>query len=161
MKFLEDTMLMSYVLDAGKNKHNMDELSKIHLNHQTISYKDLVGTGKKQITFDDVDIDQAKDYAAEDADVTYRLYKKFLKDIKEEKLVNIYESFEKPMIEILMPTIEYAENGFPVTELVAYYMGIADDNFNNYPNYVNQSNYRYPNNNFAIFGENIFYLNNK
>ncbi len=101
MKFLDDTMLMSYVLDAGKNKHNMDELSKIHLDHQTISYKDLVGTGKKQITFDDVDIDQAKDYAAEDADVTYRLYKKFLKDIKEEKLVNIYESFEKPMIEIL------------------------------------------------------------
>ena len=101
IKFLEDTMLMSYVLDAGKNKHNMDELSKIHLDHQTISYKDLVGTGKKQITFDDVDIDQAKDYAAEDADVTYRLYKKFLKDIKEEKLVNIYESFEKPMIEIL------------------------------------------------------------
>ena len=101
MKFLEDTMLMSYVLDAGKNKHNMDELSNIHLDHQTISYKDLVGTGKKQITFDDVDIDEAKDYAAEDADVTYRLYKKFLKDIKEEKLVNIYESFEKPMIEIL------------------------------------------------------------
>ena len=94
-------MLMSYVLDAGKNKHNMDELSKIHLDHKTISYKDLVGTGKKQITFDDVDIEEAKDYAAEDADVTYRLYKKFLKDIKEEKLVNIYESFEKPMIEIL------------------------------------------------------------
>jgi len=101
MKFLEDTMLMSYVLDAGKNKHNMDELSKIHLDHQTISFKDLVGTGKKQITFDCVDIEQAKDYAAEDADVTYRLYKKFLKDIKEERLVNIYESFEKPMIEIL------------------------------------------------------------
>ena len=53
------------------------------------------------LTFDDVEIDQAKDYAAEDADVTYRLYKKYLKDIKEEKLVNIYESFEKPMIEIL------------------------------------------------------------
>ncbi len=101
MKFLEDTMLMSYVLDAGKNKHNMDELSKIHLDHQTISFKDLVGIGKKQITFDYVDIDKAKDYAAEDADVTYRLYKKFLKDIKEEKLVNIYDSFEKPMIEIL------------------------------------------------------------
>ena len=63
MNFLEDTMLMSYVLDAGKNKHNMDELSKIHLDHQTISYKDLVGTGKKQITFDDVGIERAKDYA--------------------------------------------------------------------------------------------------
>ena len=73
MSTMEDTMLMSYVLDAGKNKHNMDELSKIHLDHQTISYKDLVGTGKKQITFDDVDIDQAKDYAAEDADVTLSL----------------------------------------------------------------------------------------
>ena len=68
-------------------------LDWLYLDHQTISYKDLVGTGKKQITFDDVDIDQAKDYAAEDADVTYRLYKKFLKDIKEEKLINIYEIY--------------------------------------------------------------------
>ena len=98
---MEDTMLMSYVLDAGKNRHNMDTLSEIHLNHKTISFKDLVGTGKKEIKFSDVDINKAKDYAAEDADITFRLYKKFNKSLKEEKLVNIYEVFEKPMIKIL------------------------------------------------------------
>ena len=98
---MEDTMLMSYVLDAGKNRHNMDTLSEIHLNHKTISFKDLVGTGKKQISFSEVDIEKAKDYAAEDADITYRLYKKFLKRLKDEKMVNIYEFFEKPMINIL------------------------------------------------------------
>ena len=98
---MEDTMLMSYVLDAGKNRHNMDTLSEIHLNHKTISFKDLVGTGKKQISFSEVDIEKAKDYAAEDADITYRLYKKFLKRLKDEKMVNIYEFFEKPLINIL------------------------------------------------------------
>ena len=98
---MEDTMLMSYVLDAGKNRHNMDTLSKIHLNHKTISFKDLVGTGKKEINFSEVEIEKAKDYAAEDADITFRLYKKFYKSLKEEKMMSIYEVFEKPMIKIL------------------------------------------------------------
>ncbi len=98
---MEDTMLMSYVLDAGKNRHNMDVLSEIHLNHKTISFKEIVGTGKKEINFSDVDIEKAKEYAAEDADITFRLYKNFYKRLKEEKMVNIYEIFEKPMIKIL------------------------------------------------------------
>jgi DNA polymerase-1 len=98
---MEDTMLMSYVLDAGKNRHNMDMLSEIHLNHKPIKFKELVGTGKKEINFSEVEIDKAKDYAAEDADVTYRLYKKFYKSLKSEKLNNIYEIFEKPLIKIL------------------------------------------------------------
>ena len=98
---MEDTMLMSYSLDAGKNRHNMDTLSEIHLGHKTIKFKDLVGTGKKQINFSEVDIDLAKDYAAEDADITYRLYKIFLKSLKSENLLNIYEIFEKPLIKIL------------------------------------------------------------
>ena len=98
---LEDTMLMSYVLDAGKNRHNMDTLSEIHLGHKTISYKDLVGSGKKQINFNEVEVEVAKDYAAEDADITFRLYKKFLINLKNEKLMNIYETFEKPLIKIL------------------------------------------------------------
>ena len=98
---MEDTMLMSYVLDAGKNRHNMDTLSEIHLNHKTISFKDLVGTGKKEINFSEVDVEKAKDYAAEDADITFRLYKKFFKSLKEDKMINIYEVFEKPMIKIL------------------------------------------------------------
>ena len=98
---MEDTMLMSYSLDAGKNRHNMDVLSEIHLNHKTIKFKDLVGTGKKQINFSDVDVNLAKDYASEDADITLRLYKIFLKTLKSEKLLNIYEIFEKPLIKIL------------------------------------------------------------
>ena len=101
MSPMEDTMLMSYTLDAGKNKHNMDILAEIHLNHKTISFKELVGTGKKQINFSEVHIDNAKEYAAEDADITFRLYKIFSKNLKSEKLLNIYEIFEKPLIKIL------------------------------------------------------------
>ena len=98
---MEDTMLMSYVLDAGKNRHNMDTLSDIHLGHKTISFKEIVGTGKKEINFSEVELETAKNYAAEDADVTFRLYKKFVKSLKSEKLFNIYEIFEKPLIKIL------------------------------------------------------------
>ena len=101
MNSIEDTMLMSYVLDAGKNRHNMDLLSEIHLDHKTISYKDVVGTGKKQINFNEVKVNVARDYAAEDADITFRLYKLFSKNLKIAKLTNIYEIFEKPLIKIL------------------------------------------------------------
>ncbi len=98
---MEDTMLMSYVLDAGKNRHNMDTLSILHLDHKPIAFKELVGTGKKEINFSEVNIMDAKDYAAEDADITFRLYKIFKKNLKSEKLTNIYEVFEKPLIKIL------------------------------------------------------------
>ena len=101
MSSMEDTMLISYVLDSGKNRHNMDILSQLHLGHKTISYKDLVGTGKKQINFSEVDINKAAEYAAEDADVTLRLYKTLKKNLSIEKLENIYEIFEKPLIKIL------------------------------------------------------------
>ncbi len=101
MNSMEDTMLMSYVLDAGKNRHNMDTLSEIHLNHKTIAFKDLVGSGKKQINFSEVEIIKAMEYAAEDADITFRLYKIFTESLKDQKLTNIYEIFEKPMIKIL------------------------------------------------------------
>ena len=98
---LEDTMLMSYVLDAGKNRHNLDTLAEIHLQHKNISFKDIVGSGKKQLNFSEVDISSAKDYAAEDADITLRLYKLFHQSLINEKLLLIYENFEKPMVEIL------------------------------------------------------------
>ena len=101
MSSMEDTMLMSYVLAAGKNRHNMDTLSEIHLNHKTISFKELVGSGKNQINFNEVELNKAMEYAAEDADITYRLYKIFNKNLKLEKLTNIYEIFEKPLIKIL------------------------------------------------------------
>ena len=101
MNSMEDTMLISYVLDAGKNRHNMDILSQLHLGHKTISYKDLVGTGKKQINFSEVEVNKAAEYASEDADVTLRLYKVLKKNLFFEKLENIYELFEKPLIKIL------------------------------------------------------------
>ena len=99
---IHDTMLMSFCLDAGKHLgHGMDALAKNHLNIDTISYSDVTGKGKDQLTFDYVSIDKAKEYAAQDADITFRLYKKFYKSLKDEKLINIYEVFEKPMIKIL------------------------------------------------------------
>ena len=98
---IEDTMLLSYTLDAGNNRHNMDTLSELHLGHKTISYKDVVGTGKKQLNFSEVDLDKATEYAAEDADVTLRLYEILSDKLETEKLNKIYEIFEKPMIKIL------------------------------------------------------------
>ena len=113
MNSMEDTMLMSYVLDAGKNRHNMNTLSEIHLGHNPITFKDLVGTGKKQINFSQVEIEKAKNYSAEDADITLRLYKIFLKNLKSENLVNIYEIFEKPLIQILA---QMEINGIKINE---------------------------------------------
>ena len=113
MNSMEDTMLMSYVLDAGKNRHNMNTLSEIHLGHNPITFKDLVGTGKKQINFSQVEIEKAKNYSAEDADITLRLYKIFLKNLKSENLINIYEIFEKPLIQILA---QMEINGIKVNE---------------------------------------------
>ena len=98
---LEDTMLMSYVLDAGNNRHNMNILSEIHLGHKTIAYKDVVGSGKKQLDFSEVNLKEATEYAAEDADVTFRLYEHLSERVNSEKLNKIYEIFEKPMIKLL------------------------------------------------------------
>jgi len=98
---IEDVMLISYTLDAGTNRHNLDTLSEIHLNHKTISYKDLVGTGKNKLNFSDIELKKATEYAAEDADVTLRLYNHLKVKLNDEKLNKIYEVFEKPMIELL------------------------------------------------------------
>ena len=98
---MEDTMLMSYVLDAGKNRHNMDTLSEIHLNHKTISFKDLVGSGKKEINFSDVEIEKAKDYAAEDADITLRLWQLLRPRLATEGMTSVYERLERPLIPVL------------------------------------------------------------
>jgi DNA polymerase-1 len=98
---IEDTMLISYTLDAGTNRHNMDTLSEIHLGHKTISFKELVGTGKNKLNFSDIKLDKATEYAAEDADVTLRLYENLKERLNEEKLNKIYEYFEKPMVKLL------------------------------------------------------------
>ena len=111
---IEDTMLISYTLDAGSNRHNLDTLSEIHLEHKTISYKELVGTGKNKLNFSDIELDKATEYAAEDADVTLRLYNHLKSKLNEEKLNKVYESFEKPMVQLLSK-IEF--NGIKVDDL--------------------------------------------
>jgi len=111
---IEDTMLISYTLDAGTNRHNLDTLSEIHLNHKTISYKDLVGSGKNKLNFSDVSVDKATEYAAEDADVTLRLYNHLKERLDKEQLRKIYEVFEKPMVQILSK-LEF--NGIKVNDL--------------------------------------------
>jgi len=111
---IEDTMLISYTLDAGTNRHNLDILSEIHLNHKTISYKDLVGTGKNKLNFSDIELDQATEYAAEDADVTLRLYNHLKVRLDQEKLNIVYEIFEKPMVKLLSK-LEF--NGIKVDDL--------------------------------------------
>jgi len=111
---IEDTMLISYTLDAGTNRHNLDTLSEIHLNHKTISYKELVGSGKNKLNFSDIELDKATEYAAEDADVTLRLYNYLKTRLDEEKLNKVYESFEKPMIKLLSK-LEF--NGIKVDNL--------------------------------------------
>ena len=98
---LEDTMLLSYTLDAGLNRHNLDELAELHLNHKNISFKDLVGSGKKKLTFGQIDLKKATEYAGEDADVTLRLYDLFKERVDQEKLNMIYDSLEKPMVKLL------------------------------------------------------------
>ena len=98
---IEDTMLISYTLDAGTNRHNLDILSEIHLKHKTISYKELVGTGKNKLNFSDIELNKATEYAAEDADITLRLYNYLKTRLDEEKLNKVYESFEKPMVKLL------------------------------------------------------------
>ncbi|MFM7673006.1 MAG: DNA polymerase I [Candidatus Fonsibacter sp.] len=101
LNYIEDTMLLSYILDSGLHRHGMDLLSEIHLDHKTISFKDVAGTGKSQITFDQVHIDKASEYAAEDADITYRLYQLFYERAVKDKILDVYETLEKPMIKIL------------------------------------------------------------
>jgi len=111
---IDDTMLISYTLDAGVNRHNLDTLSEIHLNHKTITYKELVGTGKNKLNFSDIELDRATEYAAEDADITLRLYNHLKLRLDVEKLNKIYDIFEKPMVKLLSK-LEF--NGIKVDDL--------------------------------------------
>ena len=97
----DDTMLISYVLDAGKNGHGMDDLAKRWLNHDTIQYHHVAGSGKSQISFDRVPIDKATEYAAEDADVTLRLWYALKPRLAAEGVTSVYETLERAMPTVL------------------------------------------------------------
>jgi DNA polymerase-1 len=98
---IDDTMLMSYAQNSGLHNHGMDELSKRYLDHEPISIKSLLGTGKSQITFDKLPIDKAAPYAAEDADVTLRLHKLLKPRLVTEHVTTVYETMERPLVPVL------------------------------------------------------------
>ncbi|AVW93151.1 DNA polymerase I [Celeribacter baekdonensis] len=97
----DDTMLMSYALHAGLHNHGMDALSERYLNHVPIPTKELLGSGKSMITFDKVEINKAVAYAAEDADVTLRLWQVFKSKLHAEQVTTVYETLERPLSPVL------------------------------------------------------------
>lgn len=97
----DDTMLLSYVLDAGRGTHGMDALSEKHLGHTPISFTDVAGKGRNAISFDKVAIDKATAYAAEDADVTLRLWEALKPRIVSEAKATVYETLERPLVGVL------------------------------------------------------------
>jgi DNA polymerase-1 len=101
IKPYDDTMVMSFALDAGRQAHGMDELSKTHLGHECISYKSVTGTGKSQIGFAAVPLSDATRYAAEDADVTLRLWHHLKLRLSPEKATSVYELVDRPLVPVL------------------------------------------------------------
>ncbi|UVO50743.1 DNA polymerase I [Sphingomonas sp. SUN019] len=97
----DDTIVMSFDLDAGLHGHGMDELAATHLSHSCIAYKDVVGTGKKQLGFHEVDLKTATRYAAEDADVTLRLWRRFKPRLPAEGSTRVYEMVDRPLVPVI------------------------------------------------------------
>ena len=97
-----DTMLESYVLDSTGSRHNMDALAEKYLNHKTIHFEDIAGKGKKQLTFDQIDLEQAGPYAAEDADITLQLHQALWPKLEPEpKLISLLQDMEVPLLSVL------------------------------------------------------------
>lgn len=98
---IDDTIVMSFDLDAGLHGHGMDELAATHLSHSCIAYKDVTGTGKKQIGFAEVDLKAATRYAAEDADVTLRLWRRLKPRLAYESATRVYEMVDRPLVPVI------------------------------------------------------------
>ncbi|MDP7143346.1 MAG: DNA polymerase I [Alphaproteobacteria bacterium] len=98
---IDDTLLISYVLDGSSRSHSMDNLSAQYFGHAPIKYEEVAGKGKNQITFDLVPLDKACDYAAEDADITLRLYHTLKPRLAAEKMTGVYEDIERPIIPVI------------------------------------------------------------
>ena len=99
---LDDTMLLSYVLDAGRNRHNLDDLAFRHLGHETIKFSDVAGSGKNRISFAEVGLDAALDYAAEDADITLRLHRALKPRLAADHMTTLYETIERPLVPVIV-----------------------------------------------------------
>ena len=110
---LDDTMLMSYVLRTGKRGHGLDELSLDFLSHETIKYNEITTVDKKKIPFNEVDIKLATQYAAEDSDITLRLWEKLRIELIKNNLFDFYHFIEKPLINVIA---SMEKNGFKINE---------------------------------------------
>ena len=108
---IDDTMLLSYALNGGAHNHGMDSLSSRYLDHSPISIKSLLGSGKSAITFDQLSIAEAVDYAAEDADITLRLWKLFKPLLHKSRVTKVYEILDRPLVSVLA---EMEQNGIKV-----------------------------------------------
>ncbi len=97
----DDTMLISYVLEGGLHGHGMDELAQLHLGHKTITYDEVTGSGKSRVSFAAVPLDRARDYAAEDAEVTLRLHQALKPRLLAERMVTVYETIERPLAPVV------------------------------------------------------------
>ena len=98
---IDDTMLMSYVLDGASHGHGLDELAKRHFGHDTITFAEVCGSGKAQVTFDRVPLERALAYAAEDADITLRLHRLLRRRLLDERMVAVYETLERPLVAVV------------------------------------------------------------
>ncbi len=98
---VDDTMVLSYVLDSALHGHGLEELGKLHLEQDVVSWTDVVGTGRAQITFDRVPLGAAMEYAAEQADTAWRLYERLKPRLREERVTTVYETIERPLIPVL------------------------------------------------------------
>ncbi len=98
---VDDSMLISYVLDGGAHGHGMDELAEMHLAYTPIPFKEVCGTGKNQITFDRVPLDKALAYAAEDADITLRLWTLLKPRLVDDRMVTVYETLDRPLVPVV------------------------------------------------------------
>ena len=121
----EDTMLISYSLGSGGTRHSLDNLAKNYLSHSALSYKDLVGKGKNQKSFNEIDIDKAARYAAEDADITFRLWKLLKPMLAIEKTSKVYEAIERPLASIIM---NMEKNGVCIDESILEKLSIKFEN---------------------------------
>ena len=98
---VEDTMLLSYILHAGEHGASMDELAERYLNYKTITFDEVTGTGRERKRFDEVALDKACAYAAEDTDITLRLYHVFKPEVAQARMLTLYETIERPLIGVL------------------------------------------------------------
>jgi DNA polymerase-1 len=110
-----DTMLLSYVIHGSQHGHGIDELAERYLGHTTLKYKEVTGTGKKQISFAEVPLEQATNYAAEDADITLQLYHLFAQQLPLAKMTTVYETLERPLLPVL---VDMERRGIKVDPLI-------------------------------------------